>query len=41
MFEIINKVGFVEYSNEKNDDKCLDIIEKHFGINDEEAKKII
>ena len=41
MFEIINKVGFVEYNNEKNDDKCLDIIEKHFGINDEEAKKII
>lgn len=40
-FEMIDKEQFIELSNENSSDICLDIEEKSFRLNDEEAKIII
>lgn len=39
--EIITNAEFVEYHNEENGDKCLEIEERSFRINDKDASKMI
>ena len=38
---IISEEQFVEFNNQKNDDKCLDIEDYDFRLTDEEARAII
>ena len=38
---IIGKTQFIEFNNQQNDDKCLEVDENSFRLTDEEAKKII
>jgi len=40
VLSIINKQEFIQYNNETNDDKCLEIQELH-RINDNDAKQLI
>ena len=41
VYEMISEEGFVEFNNEDNEDKCLDIDDFTFRISDEDAKKTI
>ena len=38
-FSIVDKENFIKFNNEFNDDVCLDIGDKDFGLTDDEAKK--
>lgn len=40
-YSIIDKEQFIDFHNELNDDKCLDIEDNNFRLTDEEAKSII
>ena len=41
VYEMITEKGFIEFNNEYNEDKCLDIDDFSFRISDEDAKIII
>ena len=40
-FSLLKKDEFITFSNENNDDICLDIDPEEFRINDNDARKII